>query len=224
MEYKLNLKKALLLSAAVAVLVILAMVYKAVNTEAVHIEINGSVAISANRLGNVINRYAFNDEGEQEIRLSDIGGKRYPDALELILSKGIRDGYFEHGDKISVKIWVEKNSVNDRYKIIERNVKESAAAASLVAHCSEIDKGIERTAEEYGISVGKYRMICELQKMDPSIRIDVYKDYSLKMLKGIYDMMRSGASKDQAENASGVQTGRIRDIINKILFESSKGE
>lgn len=223
-ENKLNFRNAFLLTIAVAVLVIGSMIYKGSSTEAVHIELNDSVAISINRLGRVINSYAFDEEGGKGIALVNIQDRKYPDAIEDLLSKSVRDGVFKKGEKIPVRIWTEASSVNDRYRIIERNVKEAATKASMTAQCAELDKGIANTAEKYGISVGKYRMICEMQKMDPDIRIDVYKDYSMPLLRRLYDLLYEGATKAQAENTSGAHSGGIRYIINKILFESEKAE
>ena len=223
-ENKLNLRNAFLLTIFVAVLVIGSMMYKGISTEAVHIELNDSVAISVNRLGKVINSYAFDEEGGRGIALVKTRDRKYPDVIEDLLSKAVRDGVFKKGDKIHVRIWTEASDVNDRYKIIERNVKEAATKASMTAQCSELDKGIANTAEQYGISVGKYRMICEMQKMDPDIRIDEYKDYSLSLLRSLYDLLYEGATKDEAENTSGAHSGGIRKIINKILFESEKSE
>lgn len=223
-ENKLNFKNAVLLTAVVAVLVISSMMYKGSSTEAVHIELNNSIAVSVNRLGKVINSYAFDDEGEKEISLLKAENRKYPEVIEDMLSKSVKDGVFQKGEKVPVRIWTEASSVNDRYKIIERNVKEAAAKASMTAQCTEFDKGIAGTAEKYGISVGKYRMICEMQKMDPGIQIDVYKDYSLPMLRRLYDLLSDGATKEQAEDTSGARIGGIRETINKILFESEKGE
>ena len=62
-ENKLNFRNAFLLTAVVGVLLIAAMMYRGSSTEAVHIELNNSVAISANRLGRVINSYAFDEDG-----------------------------------------------------------------------------------------------------------------------------------------------------------------
>lgn len=223
-ENKLNFKNAFLLTAVVAVLVISSMIYKGSSTEAVHIEINDSMAISVNRLGTVINSYAFDEEGENRIALVKTDDRKYPDVIEDLLSKSVKSGVFKKGEKIPVRIWTEVSSVNDRYKIIERNVKEAANNAAMMAQCTEIDKGIAGKAEEYGISVGKYRMICEMQKMDPDIQMDVYKDYSLPLLRRLYDLLSEGATKEQAEDTSGAHSGGIREIVNKILFESEKGE
>ena len=221
-ENKLNFRNAFLLTAVVGVLVIAAMMYRGSSTEAVHIEMNNSVAISANRLGRVINSYAFDEDGKKGIELAEADNGKYSEVIEGLLSEAVKDGVFKKGEKIPVRIWTEKSEVNDRYKIIERNVKAAAAKVSMTAQCDEFDKGISEKAEEYGISVGKYRMICEMQKMDSRIQIDVYKDYSLKMLRRIYDLLSEGATKEQAENTSGAPTGSIHKIINKILFESEK--
>ncbi|MDO5397703.1 MAG: hypothetical protein Q4G33_07215 [bacterium] len=223
-ENKLNFKNAFLLTAVVAILVISSMIYKGSSTEAVHIEINESVAISVNRLGKVINSYAFDEDGEKGISLIKTENRKYPDVIEDLLSKSVKDGIFEKGEKIPVRIWTEESSVNDRYKIIERNVKEAATNASMTAQCAELDKGITGTAEKYGISVGKYRMICEMQKMDSGIQIDVYKDYSLPLLRRLYNLLSEGATKEQAEDTSGARSGGIRETVNKILFESEKSE
>ena len=223
-ENKLNFRGAFLLTIIVAILVIISMIYKGSSTEAVHIELNESVAISVNRLGNVINSYTFDEEDGKGIVLVKTQNRKYPDVIEALLSKAVRDGVFKKGDKIHVRIWTEASDINDRYKIIERNVKEAATKAAVTAQCAELDKGIANTAEQYGISVGKYRMICEMQKMDPDIRIDVYKDYSLTMLRRMYDLLQEGATKDQAESTSGAHSGGMREIINKILFESEKSE
>jgi hypothetical protein len=145
-------------------------------------------------------------------------------AMETLLDTGLKNGTLNENDKIPVKIWVEDSTINNRYDIIEKNVKEVFSKFPIKAHCSAIDTGISKTASSYGISVGKYRMICEMQKLDPSISIDVYKDYSLKRLRSIYSLMLEGVSKNDAENANNASTGSIIHLINKVIFESEQGE
>lgn len=223
-DNKFNFKNALLLTAAVAVLVVIAMMYKGGKTEAVHIEINQSIAISANRLGNVINCYPLNEEGESIVKSIDAEGKKYNDVIESLLNKAVENGQQKKGDRISVRLQTEESSLNNKHSHIEEKVKNAVSAASMSAQCREFDRGIIKSANSYGIAVGKYRMICEMQKMNSSIKIDTYKDYSLDMLKTIYNELKSGKTKEEAEQESGAKSGGIKETINKILYESEKAE
>lgn len=195
--------------------------YKAVSTEAVYIEINDRVAISVNRLGRVINQFTINDENEKAAEISQINDVSYIEAVGTLLEKGIEHGEFKAGARLTFKIGPEENSANDRYKIIEKNIKAVSSEHSVKAQCTEIDPGIRKTAVSYGIPVGRYIMICEMQKLDSSISIDVYKDYSIKMLREIYSLLVEGKTKTEAENELGAETGKVMRFINDILFKSS---
>lgn len=219
---KFNFRNAILLTAAVALLVVMAMIYKGGNTEAVHIEINESIALSANRLGNVISCYPFNDDGRNGLNAVDTAGEKYDKAIEALLNKAVEDGRLKKGEKVSIRICTEESSLNNRYSMVEEKVRKAVSAASMSSQCREFDRGIIKDANKYGISLGKYRMICEMQKMDTSIKMDVYKDYSLNTLKNIYNGLKSGKTKDEAEAESGAKSGGIKETINKIIFESEK--
>ena len=217
--YSLRWRSAISLSLVVAVLVIAAMVYKAVHTEAVTIDIDGSFSLSANRLGSVIDLFPYVGS-DIDVRFSDYEGMKYPEALQKLLEK--RE--LPAGSRVKAVIRAEESAVNDHYGGAEETVKAAIEDAGLKPQCSKADEGIVSAAESCGISVGKYRLICEMQKLDSSISTDEYRDCPTETLRRMYELMRSGATKDNAEDSAGALKGGLPEIIKNILFESSKGE
>ena len=217
--YSLKWRSAISLTLIVAVLVVAAMVYKAIHTEAVTIDIDGSFSLSANRLGSVIDLYPYVGS-DSDARFSDYEGMKYPEALQRLLeARGLAEG-----SRVNAVIWAEESAVNDHYDDAEKAVKKAIEGASLSPRCVKADEGIVSAAQSYGISVGKYRLICEMQKLDSSISTDEYRDCPTETLRGMYELMRGGAAKDSAEDSTGAAKGGMPDVIKNILFESSKGE
>ena len=222
-----NYKSALYLTLVVAIMVAAAMLYKAAATEAVYVEIDGRFALSANRLGNIVSCVGYDEEARELLGGMKNDGKDYLDAISDITSRLKLKKLLNERDSVKFEISTEKGATHDeRLDVVKNNIGVVARNHNINAVCAETDRGIESAAHEYGISVARYRMICEMQKAQPDISMDVYKDYSLKTLNELYEhIILSGETKEAAEEESGAASGgAVKEKINEILSESRKGE
>lgn len=220
---ELDFKRAAYLTLIVAAMTLAAMLYKAATTDAIYIEINSSAAFSANRLGNIVDCIGYDDEARELLSSLDTDGKDYARAVSDALDRLKRGGKITERDKIYFELDAEKGaSREEKLEAVRNRLKEVCADYKLNAVFRETDEGIIQTAQSYGISVARYRLICEMQKTDPSISVDVYKDYSLKTLRQLYSRLISGNSREDAERESGARRHAVKEKIDEIISESEK--
>ena len=62
----------------------------------------------------------------------------------------------------------------------------SQRVSSVSIHCSENHHEVEQ-AHEAGLSVGKYRLLLELQKLDPAITADDIADLSMAQIRAMLE-------------------------------------
>lgn len=152
----------------------------------VTIDVNPSIELSLNRFDRVISVEAYNDEGTKILNSVNVKNKIYNNALEILIKDELLSKYINNNSYIS-------------FTVQSSDTKKESLLLSGVQHCgnnfivannqqayieySAVDKELRQQAHHYGISVGKYQAILELQEVNPNATIEEYKNNTIKELK-----------------------------------------
>lgn len=154
------------------------------------IDINPSIELSLNRFDRVIDSKAYNPDGKLILDNVNIKNKNYDEALEILMKSQILDSYIDNNSYISFTV---QSNDSKKEPVILNEVQNYANFISshhqgIHVECSQVNSEIRQQATDYGISVGKYKAILELQQIDPNVTVDQCRHKSMGELKNyIYE-------------------------------------
>lgn len=124
----------------------------------VAIDVNPSIELGINRLGNVASVRAYNEDGERLLQTLDLDGLAYADAMAA-LEERLR-GYLADG--ATVEMTVVCDDERQAAKLEQVGVGCLGASGSGSVHCSHASSEEHHAAESAGMGLGKYRLYLEL--------------------------------------------------------------
>lgn len=152
----------------------------------VSIDVNPSIELSLNRFDRVISIEAYNDEGIKILNSVNVKNKVYNDALEILIKDELLNKYINDNSYIAFTV----QSADAEKESLLLNGVQHCGNNFIVAHNQQanveylaIDNDLRQEAHHYGISVGKYQAILELQQVNPNATIEEYKYNSIKEVK-----------------------------------------
>lgn len=152
----------------------------------VSVDLNPSIELSLNRLDRVIGWKAYNKESEEILNSIKIKNKKYDEALETLITNEMFDRYIKDNSYISFTVY---SNNSDKESLILDNVKSCADnfiySHHQTAHIEydAVNLNLKDEAEKYDISPGKYKVIKELQSVNPDIKIEDYRYSSVAQIK-----------------------------------------
>ncbi len=183
---------------AVAAVVVLALGATAyyTNTAYISIDVNPSIELELNRFDKVLEARPLNAEAAELLAALDIKGKGYEFAVNAILEAESRTGYIT--DKALVLMAVQSSDPRQEEKLllgVEQSARNHAEPAQ--TRCIQVDAATKETAKSFGVSAGKYSAIKELQQLDPSVKIEDYKNSSMRTILDKTEQEAAASSKPQ---------------------------
>lgn len=196
---------------AVAAVVVLALGATAyyTNTAYISIDVNPSIELELNRFDKVLEARPLNAEAAELLAALDIKGKGYEFAVNAILEAESRTGYIT--DKAVVLMAVQSSDPRQEEKLllgVEQSAKTHAEPAQ--TRCIQVDAATKETAKNFGVSAGKYSAIKELQQLDPSVKIEDYKNSSMRMILDKTEQEAAASSKPQPNHMATAQPAQTQ--------------
>lgn len=168
----------------------------------VAIDVNPSIELGINRLGNVASVRAYNEDGERLLQALDLDGLAYADAMAA-LEERLR-GYLDDG--ATVEMTVVCDDERQAAELEQVGVGCLSASGSGSVHCSHASSEEHRAAESAGMGLGKYRLYLELVDAGVDISPEEASAMTMRELRALLEDAGSasaGGSGSDAGQASG---------------------
>lgn len=177
----------------------------------VDMDVNPSIALSLNRFGFVLKASPYNDDGAAILENMDVRHKSCEQAVELLLTEMLRQGYVKEDGLVSVTIQTENNSAQEKMLgKIRASVDtlldshHSTASADVFA----VSEEVRDCAHDHNLSPAKYLAITQLQEVDPSASYDRCAEHSISEIKELTKEHCGGHHEEGGGgNRSGEDTG-----------------
>ena len=154
------------------------------NYQTVYIDVNPSVALNVNRFGRVSGVEYLNEDAEETLNGIKIKGLSAEDALEKMITAYDGAGYFDSDAEIYISAVSEKNKNIDNLLVkLSKRAEKIKGNRNYSVNTTKLTTEDRAEADEYGISPGKYRIICEIIEKHPSYTVEDLKDKSMAELK-----------------------------------------
>lgn len=168
----------------------------------VAIDVNPSIELGINRLGNVASVRAYNEDGERLLQALDLDGLAFADAMAA-LEERLR-GYLDDG--ATVEMTVVCDNERRAAELEQVGVGCLSASGSGSVHCSHASSEEHHAAESAGMGLGKYRLYLELVDAGVDISPEEASAMTMRELRALLEDAGSasaGGSGSDAGQAAG---------------------
>lgn len=169
----------------------------------VAIDVNPSIELGINRLGNVASVRAYNEDGERLLQALDLDGLAYADAMAA-LEERLR-GYLDDG--ATVEMTVVCDDERQAAELEQVGVGCLSASGSGSVHCSHASSEEHHAAESAGMGLGKYRLYLELVDAGVNISPEEASAMTMRELRALLEDTGSASAGDSGSDA-GQASGR----------------
>lgn len=169
----------------------------------VAIDVNPSIELGINRLGNVASARAYNEDGERLLQALDLDGLAYADAMAAL--EGRLRGYLDDG--ATVEMTVVCDDERRAAELEQVGVECLSASGSGSVHCSHASSEEHHAAESAGMGLGKYRLYLELVDAGVDILPEEASAMTMHELRALLEDA-GGASAGGSGSDTGQAAGR----------------
>lgn len=169
----------------------------------VAIDVNPSIELGINRLGNVASVRAYNEDGERLLQALDLDGLAYADAMAA-LEERLR-GYLDDG--ATVEMTVVCDDERQAAELEQVGVGCLSASGSGSVHCSHASSEEHHAAESAGMGLGKHRLYLELVDAGVNISPEEASAMTMRELRALLEDAGSASAGGSGSDA-GQTSGR----------------
>lgn len=141
----------------------------------VSIDVNPSVELSLNRLDRVVGITAFNADGAALINGLSLKGKKYTDAVNLIVDGTVMRAYLSDDAELVFTV----AAPGMRSAELQAGIAQCHSAGGHNCYSVSADIGLVSVAHGYGFSLGKYHAYLQLSAYDSTITVEDCREMSM---------------------------------------------
>ncbi len=149
----------------------------------VSIDVNPSIELTLNRFDKVISAAAYNDEGKRIIEKLSLQGKKYTDAIDLLVDSEDMKSFLTDQSEFVFTVAAD----GSRQKAIRTGLESCASRIGYRSSSFGTDLSLVAKAHEYAVSVGRYSAYLELARYDESITVDDCRHMTMTEIHGLID-------------------------------------
>ncbi len=150
--------------------------YLIVPSNYISLDVNPSIEIQTNRLGQVVSIKPVNEDAKQVMAGYQLTDKNLEVVIKNIVDRMILNGYLAPDKDNRVLISINNNADVELKKnldaVISAYLEEKRLNATLLHQSVELDVHAVKAAQENDISAGKMELISELIQGDPMLSIE----------------------------------------------------
>ncbi|MDE7312727.1 MAG: hypothetical protein K2N87_14075 [Eubacterium sp.] len=144
----------------------------------VSIDVNPSVELALNKLDRVVSVTAYNKEGKELLEGMSLKGKKYTQAISLIVKSDVLRQYLTPAEDLVLTVASDSSRESSLMAGVGR-------CSSQIRHgCRSVSVDLDTAADAHsnGLSVGKYSAYLKLAQYDDSVTIDECKNMSMSQI------------------------------------------
>lgn len=172
-------------------------------TATISVDVNPSVELGINRFDRVVAARGANEDGSALLREVDVWGATYDEAVSRLLGSADVSALLAEGGQAEVTV-VDQGDPDQCERLLAG--VEACTEGSENTHCHGAREDEVSAAREEGLSYGKYRVLLEIQGLDPSVTADDVRDLSMREMLDLLGSLGGEPSAD-AGSQGGSATG-----------------
>lgn len=139
----------------------------------ISIDVNPSVELALNCLDRVVDATGYNEDGAVLLQSVQLRGKRYQEAIELLLEAPALEEVLEEDALVSFTV------VSSREEQLLTGIQNCRSYGAYASECHAENQTLLEEAHGCDMSVGKYRASLELMDLDQSLTLEDCKEMTM---------------------------------------------
>lgn len=179
----------------------------------VSIDINPSMELGLNRFERVVSAVAYNPEGEEILQGLSLKGKKYTEAIDLVVESEAMAPYLEKEDELVFTVAAQSSWE----KVIEAGVAHCSGHIGHSSHSVSADMETVNLAHDNGMSVGKYNAYLQLSEYDSTVTVDECRHMSMSEIHGMISEHSQGQGCHHAQQKNSdddISSGMQQDSLD----------
>lgn len=186
----------------------------------ISVDVNPSLELTVNRFDRVIAVTGRNDDGAALAESLHVRFLDYTEALDQVLDSPAIADCLARDEAVSITVAGDGEA---RTEAMLAQVSACAADRG-TAYCRAASLSTAEAAHEQGLSCGKYRMLLDLQALDPAVTAEDVRDLTMAQLRAWLAELEGGAgtSTSPQQEQTGGQNGSGQGQSGQGQPESSQ--
>lgn len=196
------------------------------------LDINPSVELGVNVFNKVVSASAYNEDGQTILEGQDVINSDVKDAVNILVKSAAEEGFIADDGSTVIAVTSETDDKEDAEDLeteaqegANDAIEESSDTAEVIKENVALARRDE--ARQLGITPGKLNLIQKLQALDPTIKVEDYKDAKVtEIMKKFVELKNGNKKADEELNTAEQEEAAVtnnNDIEeNKIEDETVK--
>ncbi|POP33556.1 hypothetical protein C3B58_06960 [Lactonifactor longoviformis] len=142
----------------------------------VSIDVNPSVELALNRFDRVVSATAYNEDGEVILEGLAVKGKKYTEAIDLILDSADKSAYLTPESDLVFTV-AAKN--REKKRELRTGIENCSGCMEHGGESISADIGTVTEAHHHGVSLGKYSAYLKLSQYDETVTVEDCRDMTM---------------------------------------------
>lgn len=152
----------------------------------VSIDVNPSVELTLNRTDKVIAAIAYNADGEILLQQVEVTGKKYDEAVTMLLAEMKLQGYISNNVLVTMTVQTsngtkERNLCNALRQSVDSQINIAYSSANV--EIFPVTQEVREIANDCHMSAAKYLAIQELIEVDETATLEAYSDSTIHQIR-----------------------------------------
>ena len=222
-----SMKKKIAIAACLAVFICGASIggyaYYKTPVSYLSLDINPSVELGVNSFSRVVSATGYNADGKTILEGKDVVNSSVENAVNTLVKSASDKGFIASDGSTIIAVTSETDK-QDTAKELENDAEKGADEAvksedkEAVVYKDNVALARRDEAVKLGITPGKLNLIQKLQKLDPTITVDQYKDAKVK------DIMKKTIELRKTAKAQEMKNSNAADNIEKAVGKSEENK
>lgn len=167
-------------------------------TTTISVDVNPSVELGINRFDRVVSARGANEDGWALLDSASVWGASYDEAVSILLGSPRVSELLADGGSAEVTV-VDQGDSEQCARLLAG--VEACTEGSENTHCHGAHEDEVSDAHDQGLSYGKYRMLLQIQELDPSVTADDVRDMTMREMREL--LVSLGGEDSGASGGSG---------------------
>lgn len=226
-EYVPNVRK---IAFALCVIVIMifvssgSMILAEADDSYIYVDINPSIQIVTKRNGDVKRVVMMNNDAEVMLKNISFKGKDVDEVIEIIVDRAIANGKIDRDLDNEILISVSNKNAKRKEAVLNKvyqKVDNQLAKQNIQRNISKqnVTKAEKENADKIKISAGKLILISKIIELDPTQKIEILRNKTIKELKAIYKELIEEHYTDEQEYENDNNNSKYNDDYKEYFKE-----
>lgn len=167
---------------------------------AIGVDVNPSIELAVNIFDRVVGVTGYNEDGVRLAEELGVQNMRYLDAIEEVLSSQPVASCLQRGMTLELTVACASQ---EKAQAMQSLIADNTGIPSQQIYCCNQEEA--QQAHEAGLSLGKYRVLLQLQEVDPDVDVQAVRGLTMRELRELLEEAEGSETSSSQQNQEHCQ-------------------